>query len=407
MAVLEPITCIRPAPEMAAKVATGPHSVMSREAIREKILSNPYSYSRIVHPRALYGDGNGVYRKAAEILRGWVSDGIMQEDEEPSFYIYRMEQRGHVQNGFVGRTAVDEIISGRVHAHENIREQKLQDLSKHIKDCRAQIGGPILAAYRAKDEIREWVRRAEEQEPLYDFVSENQVVNRIWKISDPERLREVREMMARAGDLYIADGHHRVMAGVEICLKKRSENPQYTGHEPWNYLACVCFPDDELRILPYSRIVTRIRDLTAETLYRKLKGSFDLILADRSAQPRRRGEFILMRGKERCRLCFHEKLRPAEPPACLDVSVLQDRILGPVFGIGDPASDPRLEFIGGFRQGQAAAERCRRKDTCAFLLYPTSMEELFSVADAGATMPPKSTWFEPKLCNGLFIYRLE
>lgn len=406
MAVLEAITCIRPAPAMAARVATGPHSMMSREAIRHKILTNPYSYSRIVHPRALYGDRADVYRKAADVLRGWVSDGVMEEDEEPSFYIYRMEQGGHVQNGLVGRVAVDEILGGHVHAHENIREQKLKDLADHIADCRAQIGGPILMAYRCREEIQSWIARAEKQKPLYDFVSENQVINRIWKITDPGQIQLVQDMMRRAGDLYIADGHHRVMAGVEICRKRRKETPGYTGKEPWNYLACVCFPDDELQILPYSRIVTKIRPFTAESLYRRLRSSFDLVLADRRAKPRRRGEFVLMYGKERYRLCFHEKLRPSAIPDCLDVSVLQDRVLGPIFGIGDPAKDPRLEFVGGFHQGQIAAERCRRRDTCAFLLYPTSMDELFAAAAAGVTMPPKSTWFEPKLCNGLFIYSL-
>ncbi len=406
MAILQPLTCIRPQPELAARIATGPHSALSKEAIRKKVRENPYSYSRIVHPRALVGDDPFAYRRASEFLQSWLQEGRMLDDEEEAFYLYRLEIRDHAQIGLVGRTPIDEILSGHVHAHETIRESKLEDLAEHIEECGVQIGGPILMACRARERMDQWIREKQQEDPLYDFISENGVHNQIWKINRPEDLAWVTREMDFCGDLYIADGHHRVMAAVEICRRRRRENPDYTGKEPWNYLACVCFPDSQLKILPYARIVEGLNGRTKEQFLEEIRPWFDVESCDASREPSRRGEFILCLSGERYLLTFHEEYRPEKKPDCLDVSILQDRILRPLLGIDNPRSNPRLEFAGGMEQEKQVLSSCSRPDTVGFLLFPTSMEELFAVADADATMPPKSTWFEPKLCNGLFLYRL-
>lgn len=406
MAVLKPISCIRPATGLAARVATGPHSALSKEEIRAKVADNPVTFSRIVHPKALFGDVPDVYARAAEMLKKWVSEGILLDDRTPAFYLYYLESDGHAQSGLVGLTPVDEILCGHIHAHETIRESKLMDLASHIEECGAQIGGPILMACRAREELTGWIRRRETTAPLYDFISENGVKNRIWKIDEPEEMAWLTREMELSGDLYIADGHHRVMAALEICRRQREAHPDYTGEEPWNYLACVCFPDRELQILPYSRVVAGLNGLTAEEFLGSLQKCFEVSRRNEPFLPSRKGEFGLLLRGEWYRLRFREELRPSQPQDALDVSVLQSFVLEPVLGIRNPRSDSRLEFVGGKNQLESVTARCARGEAAGFLFWPTSMEELFAVADADATMPPKSTWFEPKLCNGLFIYRL-
>lgn len=406
MAHIFPLTCIRPLPGLASEIATGPHSAMSREEIVTKIRENARSYSRIVHPKALLGDDPLAYEKASQMLQEWIRDGVMLVDEDSSYYLYRLESRGHAQTGLVCRTPVDEILSGRIHAHETIRESKLADLASHIEACGAQIGGPILMAYRGQGEVTERIRQIEKTAPLYDFFSENGVHNKIWKITDQPTAEWFAKKMEEAGDLYIADGHHRVMAGVEICRRNREANPGYTGGEPWNYLACVCFAAEELQILPYARAVKDRNGFSVEALFEELQEDFDVEEREEPSEPSRRGEFLMRTDGRWFCLTLKPGHRPQKAPDFLDAAILQDRILEPLFGIHDPRSDRRLDFIGGTGQLSGLMRYCRYPERIGFLLYPTSIKEVFAVADAEAVMPPKSTWFEPKLCNGLFIYRL-
>ena len=406
MAEIRPITCLRPDVEMAARIATGPHSEISKGEIREKILENPLSYSRIVHPKCLYGSVPDVYDRSADILDEWIGRGVFREDTEKAFYIYRLTSWGHVQNGLVGLTPLDGIVSGSIHAHEKVRENKLADLMLHIDKCRAQVGGPVLMAVRSSSALHDWIEEQEKQLPLYHFVSENGVLNQIWRVNDPAAMKAVEKIMADAGDLYIADGHHRVMASAAICERNRRKKPSYTGKEPWNFLPCVCFSEDELKILPFARIVEGYRDRTLAELLALLSESFVIEACEYGAEPRRKGEFVLASCGKCFRMILKEELRPDDAQASLDVSVLQNLVLEPLFGIRDPKTDPRMEFIGGMKYKEQLLALCKADDMVGFLPYHTSMSELFAVADAGETMPPKSTWFEPKLCNGLFIYRL-
>ncbi|MCD8330783.1 MAG: DUF1015 family protein [Lachnospiraceae bacterium] len=413
MAVLRPFSCIRPQPELAAKIASGPHSAMSQDEIRKMMEDNPLSYSRIVHPRLLQGRGRGdaekAYQMAADTLTEWVEQHIMVRDRESAFYLYRLESGGHVQTGLVGRTSVDDLFNRTIRAHEKVRDSKLQDLAHHMEICRAQIGGPILMAYRKRREVTEWMESVAERPPLYDFLSENGIQNTIWKISDSAEMAWVEEAMGRVPSLYISDGHHRVMAAAEICRRRREAKPDYTGEEPWNWFTCVCFPDDQLRILPYSRMVEGLNGRTEAKFLEQVARSFrvEACAGRQEAIPERRGQFGMYLSGQWRRLTLREELRPQEVPDSLDVAVLGNRILRPILGIGNVRNDSRLEFIGGLKQPQAVEDKCRKRDRVGFLLHPTSMEELLAVADAGATMPPKSTWFEPKLCNGLFIRPFE
>ena len=407
MALLVPLPCVRPPKEMAAKIATGPHSFCSKEELRRKVADNPFTYTRIAHPKAVYGDVPDVYRRAREAFREWVQKGYFIEDREPCYYMYRLEGGGHAQTGLVGRTSVDEILEGRIHAHENIRESKLKDLMEHMETCGLQVGGPILTAFRSCPEVSAWIRQKEKEVPDYDFISENGLRNLIWRISRTDEKERICGLMQKTGDLYIADGHHRVMASVGLCRKKREEHPDYRGDEPWNYLACVCFAEEELQILPYSRIVTGLNGLTAEAFLEACGSCYELQEEEAPAIPRKRGEIGLLLDGRWYRMTLREEFRPATPRGSLDADILQERILGPVLGIRDPRTCERLDFIGGGGQTDILISRCSQPGTAGFLLYPVSMPELFAVADAEETMPPKSTWFEPKLCNGLFLYRNE
>ncbi|MDD6211860.1 MAG: DUF1015 family protein [Clostridiales bacterium] len=408
MAVLKPFTCIRPQPSLAARVASGPHNAMTQDEIRKKLQDNPLSYTSIVHPKILYSDrGWGtdrVYKEASNLLENWVADGVMERDLHPSFYVYRLEGQGHRQTGLVGCIPVDDILEGRVYAHEKVREKKLEDLSHHMTVCRAQIGGPILMAYRARKELSSWMKSVEEREPLYHFFSENQVWNTIWKIEEEEECARVEEWVGDIDGFYIADGHHRIMSGVQICKKMRQEHPDYTGQEPWNYVACACFPDDQLQILPYSRLVDGWNGHTRDSLLGKISESFYIEENVEGKMPEKRGEFMVLLENSWYRLQLKEEHRPKSVCSRLDISVLQDFILDPILGITDMKKDERLEFIGGRNQIKSMAEKCKTGEKIGFLVYHTSMDELLAVADAGKTMPPKSTWFEPKLCNGLFIH---
>ena len=410
MAVLKSLTCIRPKPELAGQIASGPHSAMSSEEIRQKIKQNPISYTRIVHPKFLYAERpkniDEVYIRAAENLEEWIRDGIMIDDEEPAFYLYRMEYQEHRQAGIVCRIPVDEILNHTVKAHERVRENKLADLAHHVELCRAQIGGPILMTYRHREEITAWEEKIEGGEPLYHFYSENHVWTTIWKISDEKEIRCVEELTAKIPSLYIADGHHRIMSAVKICQDMRRKHPDYTGQEAWNYVTCVCFPDDQLKILPYSRIVTVTEDGGIEELLDQLTENFEVIPEEEIHAPEERGCFTMIYGKQAWTLRLKEDRRPKEVPESLDVSVLQSLVLQPLLGINNDKKDSRLEFMGGEEQIHKVTVRCQHGGHLGFLLYPTQMEEILQVADRSAVMPPKSTWFSPKMCNGLFIYRI-
>lgn len=417
MAVVKPFRCIRPVPEQAKQAAALPYDVYSEQEARAEVAGKPFSFLNIDRPETQFPEGTDpygqeVYEKAAELLEKRLQDGIYLDDQENAYYIYELTMDGKSQTGIVGCSSVDDYLNGVVKKHENTREEKELDRIRHVDVMNAQTG-PIFLAYRASAAIGQEVEETKREEPLYDFTAEDGVRHRVWKAGGGEKTARLETLFGGIPVTYIADGHHRAASAAKVCLKRRAENPGYTGEEPFNYFLSVLFPHDQLRILPYNRVVTDWNGLTEKELLRKIRENF---LAEKTGergispfQPRKKGQFGMLMGDSwYCLTAKPEVLERAEndPVRRLDVSILQKYLLGPVLDIGDPRTSRRIDFVGGIRGLKELERRTEEDMALAFSMYPTSVEELFQVADAGLLMPPKSTWFEPKLRSGLFIHRL-
>ena len=418
MADIKPFCCIRPAGDRAARIAALPYDVYSRKEAKEEVEREPLSFLRIDRPETQFADSvdmydEKVYQKAHDMLWEMVAQGDFVKDSRACYYIYELTMQGRVQDGLVACASIDDYLNGVIKKHENTREDKEQDRIRHVDVCNAQTG-PIFLAYRAGEAagVRDIVKRAKQGEALYDFTSRDGIRHRVFCIDGEAEIAAIREAFGKMKQIYIADGHHRAASAVKVGLLRRQRHPDYTGTEEFNYFLSVLFPDDQLKILDYNRVVKDLNGLSPEGFLGKVKEIFDVeLLGDRQEpenyRPRRKGEFSMLLGN-RWYLCrIREADKSGDPVKGLDVSILQDKLLGPVLGIGDPRVDARIDFVGGIR---GLAELKRRVDTdcaVAFAMYPTSIGELFAVADAGFLMPPKSTWFEPKLRSGLFIHCLE
>jgi len=296
-------------------------------------------------------------------------------------------------------------VSGVIKKHENTREDKEIDRIRHVDTTNAHTG-PIFLAYRADQAVNRVVDQVTAGQPLYDFVSGDGIGHTVWKVEDSGQNARIEEAFAAIPATYIADGHHRAASAVKVGLKRRKENPSYTGREPFNYFLSVLFPDEQLMILPYNRVVKDLNGMDQAGFLAAVGEHFTVEKMDGPYEPDEKGVFGMYLGGSWYKLAAGEECRSGDPVKGLDVSILQDRLLGPVLGIGDPRTDKRIDFIGGIR-GLGELERRVKEDmTVAFSMYPTSIGELLAVADAGLLMPPKSTWFEPKLRSGLFIHRL-
>ena len=301
----------------------------------------------------------------------------------------------------------DDYANQVIKKHENTRADKEQDRIRHVDTCSAQTG-PIFLAYRANAVINEVVAKTKKQDALYDFVAEDGIRHRVFVISDPEDIQTIRNAFAQIGEIYIADGHHRAASAVKVGFKRREEHPGYTGKEEFNYFLSVLFPDEELMIMDYNRVVRDLGDMTEEAFLSKMQELFDVqkIENGNDVRPVKKGQFSMFLSDKWYRCTMRPESVPEDPVEGLDVSVLQNVLLAPVLGIGDPKTDKRIDFVGGIRGMKELERRCHEDCKVAFAMYPTSIQELFAVADAGRLMPPKSTWFEPKLRSGLFIHEI-
>lgn len=313
---------------------------------------------------------------------------------------------GRSQTGIVACSSIDDYVNGVVKKHENTREDKELDRIRHVDTVNAQTG-PIFLAYRQNETLKAIVAEEKAKPALYDFVSDDGIHHRVWKIDDPAQKEAIEAAFAAIPATYIADGHHRAASAVKVGLKRRAENPGYTGEEPFNYFLSVLFPDEELMILPYNRVVKDLNGLSREQFFEAVKEKFELEeIGKEPYAPAEKGTFGMYLDNTWYALKVLPQYKSADPVKGLDVSILQDQLLGPVLGIGDPRTDKRIDFIGGIRGLKELERRVSEDMEIAFSMYPTSIEELLAVADAGLLMPPKSTWFEPKLRSGLFIHRL-
>ena len=411
MAAVKPFRCIHPANGREEQIAALPYDVYSREEARNAVEGKPLSFLNIDRPETMFAPEQDmyapeVYKAAASRLQQMRTEGSLVQEEMPVYYLYELTMDGRSQTGIVACASVDDYLNKVIKKHENTREEKEQDRIRHVDTVNAQTG-PIFLAYRQNETLKAIVAEEKAKPALYDFVSDDGIRHRVWKINDPAQTEAIEAAFAAIPATYIADGHHRAASAVKVGLKRRAENPGYTGEEPFNYFLSVLFPDEELMILPYNRVVKDLNGLSREQFFEAVKEKFELEeIGKEPYAPAEKGTFGMYLDNTWYALKVLPQYKSADPVKGLDVSILQDQLLGPVLGIGDPRTDKRIDFIGGIRGLKELERRVSEDMEIAFSMYPTSIEELLAVADAGLLMPPKSTWFEPKLRSGLFIHRL-
>lgn len=417
MATIKPFQCVRPAENMAETIAALPYDVYNRAEAKEVVAKNPSSFLAIDRAETSFPDdvdtyAECVYEKAASMLQEWIADGRFIRDERSCYYIYQLIMNGRAQTGIVACASIDDYQNSIIKKHENTRADKEADRIHHVDSLNAQTG-PIFLAYRANDVIRNVVQKTMENAPLYDFVSDDSITHRVWVISEAADIDSVKQAFAQMNEIYIADGHHRAASAVKVGLKRREENPGYTGDEEFNYFLSVLFPDEELMIMDYNRVVKDLNDLSESEFLEEMRNRFFLQemtaeeIADKeNIRPKQKGHFSMYLGQKWYACKMKPESMSNDPVGGLDVSILQNVVLEPVLGIEDPKTDPRIDFVGGIRGMEELERRVNTDCKVAFAMYPTSISELFAVADAGRLMPPKSTWFEPKLRSGLFIHEI-
>ena len=421
MTKIRAFSAIRPCTALAAEVAALPYDVYSREEAAAAVQGHPYSFLNIDRPETQFDPGQDmyapeVYQKADEMLKEWLDKGILIREEAPAYYIYSQTMGGRMQTGLVALSSVDDYLSDVVKKHENTRADKEEDRMRHV-DTTSMQTGPIFLAYRDSYEADHVIDQGLRTVPLYDFESDDGIRHTLYRISDERLIGKLTEAFAEIPCTYIADGHHRAASAVRVAKKRREAHPNYTGEEEFNWFLSVLFPMSQLRIYDYNRVVHDLNGLSREEFLKKLAESYDVTELKLQPgeeekdpeymRPYEKGQVGMYLSGVWYRLTAREEILSGDPVKGLDVSMLQDHVLAPLLGILDPKTDRRIDFVGGIRGVQ---ELKKRTDACggvAFLMYPTSMRELFRVADNGLLMPPKSTWFEPKLRSGLFIHEIE
>ena len=411
MAVIKPFCAYRPACGREAEIAALPYDVYNREEACEVVKSNPGSFLAIDRaetsfPKEVDTYDKCVYAKAHELLWDWIEEGRFVQDEKACYYLYEQVMDGRSQKGIVACASIDDYQNNIIKKHENTRADKEQDRINHVDICSAQTG-PIFLAYRTNEVIQKLVAETLKQAPVYDFVSEDGITHRVWIIWEDEDIDLIQETFAGIQEVYIADGHHRCASAVKVGLKRRADNPDYTGYEDFNYFLSVLFPADELSIMDYNRVVKDLNGLSEEEFLTKIAAHFNVEKKGSEAyKPAKKGEFGMYLNDTWYCLTAHEDILSEDAVKGLDVSLLQDYLLAPILNIQDPKTDKRIDFVGGIHGLQELERRVHKDMTVAFSMYPTSIYELFGVADAGLLMPPKSTWFEPKLRSGLFVHAI-
>jgi len=413
MVQVRALRLLKPLDRYAKDVAAKPYDVVNYEEARAIAQANPLSFLRVEKseidlPSDMPTDSDAVLDQGKKNLDQFARDGIFCRDEEPCFYVYRQRLGSHEQYGLVAGIHVADYEAGRLKRHEFTRGDKEQERTKHIARINAQTG-PVFVIYRSSPVINDVVAKTAAGEPLYSFTADDGVSHAAWRV-DGKALNELLVgEFAAAGDAYIADGHHRAAAAAAVARMKREGNPRHRGDEAYNDILSVLFPHDQLKIMDYNRVVKDLNGLTEGAFLDRLAGHFAVEKGFSAKSPSQSHTFGMYLNGTWYRLALQDASAAGKDAvASLDVSILQSTILEPILGIHDPRTDRRIDFVGGIR-GMNELERLVDSGLAAvaFSLYPTSLDELMSVADAGAVMPPKSTWFEPKLRSGLFVHLLD
>lgn len=412
MAVLRPFAAIRPVPELAEQVAALPYDVMNSEEAREMVEGNPYSFLHVdraeidLDPSIDPYDPR-VYEKAAENLQRMIREGIYRQDPKPCYYLYRQVMNGHAQTGVVGCASIDDYLHNHIKKHELTRAEKEADRIRHVDVCNANTG-PIFLTCRPQAEMQRlmdaWIR---DHRPVYDFTAEDGIGHTVWVVDDPAVIRQLETVFGTIPDFYIADGHHRAASAVKVGLKRRERQGTYTGEEEFNFFLSVLFPSDQLSIWDYNRVVADLNGLSQREFLEKAGETFAVEPLAAMEKPSEKHTMHLYLDGQWYRLRAKAgTFREEDPVERLDVSILQNNLLAPVLGIEDPRTDTRIEFVGGIRGLSELVRLVDGGKAAAFAMYPTTLEDLMDIADSGNIMPPKSTWFEPKLRSGLFLHTL-
>lgn len=414
MSRIHPFKGLRPKPELVKKVASPPYDVLSSEEARQMAEGNPLSFLHVVKPEIdlppdtdIYSDV--VYQKGHENLKRLIEDGAMIQDDVPCYYFYRQIMGEHSQIGLVAGASIEDYENDVIKKHEHTRAAKEADRIRHVDTLSANTG-PVFLTYRVREEMDRLTAEATAGAPLYDFTSADGIQHTFWKVDDPSMIQKISGLFAGIDVLYVADGHHRSASGTRVGQRRRKANPNHTGDEEYNFFLSVIFPDNQMYIMDYNRVVKDLNGLDTGEFLKRIGDKFDYALAggDEPFKPTALHEFGMYLGGSWYRLTprpgtFDED----DPVACLDVAILQDNLLHPVLGIEDPRKDSRIDFVGGIRGLAELKKRVDGGEAVAFALYPTGIDQLMAIADAGRVMPPKSTWFEPKLRSGVIVHLLD
>lgn len=411
MATIRPFNSVRPREDLANKVAALPYDVYNRQEALEEVIKEPLSFLKIDRAETQFPEDFNpydakVYEQARDSLRDMLKEGVLIKEGQNCYYVYELTMAGRSQTGLVGCAAIDDYLNNVIKKHEKTREDKEIDRINHVDICDAQTG-PIFLAYRSQKNINEVIDAIKKGNPLYDFLAPDGVRHTIWKIADQGDIETIYKEFKTIQSIYIADGHHRTASAVKVGLKRRAENPGYTGEEEFNFFLSVLFPHDQLMILDYNRVVKDLNGYSKDGFLNEVAKAF--LVQEMGAEPFKPSEkatFGMYLEGVWYKLTAKDEIRATDPVEGLDVALLQNHLLTPVLNIKDIRTDKRIDFVGGIRGLKELEKRASSDMKLAFSMFPTSINELFEVSDANQLMPPKSTWFEPKLRSGLFIHEL-
>ncbi|MBN1356591.1 DUF1015 domain-containing protein [bacterium] len=411
MARVQPFRAYRPAPGLESQIASPPYDVLDSREARKLAAGNPKSFLHVIKPEIdlpedIDPHDDRVYETGRANLQRFIRSGYLIREPAPSLYIYRQTMNQHVQTGLVGGASVLEYETDRIKKHEFTRKDKEDDRTRHVETVNANTG-PVFLTYRALDRIDSKMSEIAGNRPTYDFTASDGVRHTVWVVSRPEDIRELSVLVEDIPLLYVADGHHRSASAARVGKTRRERDPEPTGEKVYDFFLAVLFPHNQLRIMDYNRVVKDLNHLTEMEYLDRVSARFNIVRTDQPVPPEA-GTFGMFLSGSWYRLTVKPGTRfQTDPVGNLDVSILQSNLLGPILGIGDPRTDKRIDFVGGIRGIKELERRVREGDAVAFALHPTSIEQLMSIADAGTVMPPKSTWFEPKLRSGLVVRSLE
>ncbi|MBP7389073.1 MAG: DUF1015 domain-containing protein [Chitinophagales bacterium] len=412
MAIVKPFMAVRPKQELAAKVASLPYDVMNTSEAREMAAGNPISFlhvsrAEIDFPEGIDEHGKDVYERARTNFYQLIEDGVLAKDEKPMFYIYAQTMNGRQQVGLVASSSVEDYFNNVIKKHEFTRPEKEEDRIRHMETLQAHVG-PIFLTYPSNLKVDAIVNEVVRTElPVYDFTADDGVTHKVWTVSDSAKIESIAAVFeTEIPFTYIADGHHRTASAAKVGRKMRDHNANHTGHEEYNYFLSVLFPDEQLAIMDYNRLVKDLNGFTPEALLQKLQESFSITKCTLdTAKPKLLHDFAMYLNGQWYNLKANAAIVKQDTIGVLDVTILQENVLAPLLGVEDPRTNKRIDFVGGIRGLEELQKRVDAGDSAvAFALFPVSLRQLMDIADSGQVMPPKSTWFEPKLRDGLFCH---